>query len=186
MKRLVTVVVVLALVGYAAWPYGQLWVFERTIEARDSKALRDMVVWEEVRDGMRGDARRFLNQTLDQEPEENGGTGDAFARGAVRFLGGLAIEAGVEYYTTTGGFMDLIEELAFRGETVAEGEPRRLRDNLTYAFFTSPTGFKAELRPQALTQDGTPPEPLVLYFEFRNFGWKVTRLGLPLNEVFKD
>lgn len=169
--RVISAVVLLLVALWAAWPYGTLWSFGRAVDANDPARIEAAADWPRIRDNLKEDVRARLAAEMGKESDD---AGEALARGALMLLGSVVAERLIETYATPEALLVVLREIA----TAGEGEGR-FGDTVDHAFFAGLTEFRVALRPEGADRHS---EPLVLFFTFRDFGWKLTRIELPLDE----
>lgn len=173
--RVITTVVVLSALVWAAWAYGSLWSFGRAVDANDAARLGAHVDWDSVRDHLKGDVKRRLSVEIGGRKGEQDSSEDV-ARGALMLLGSVVAEGLINAYATPDGLLAVLREIAH-----SKDRQGRFFDTVSYAFFSAPTTFRVHLKPPGSEKDDG--KPLVLIFTFKDFGWVLTRMKLPLDEL---
>jgi Protein of unknown function (DUF2939) len=159
---------------YGAYPYFTLYRIQAAIEARDPVALDTYVDWPAVRAGVKSDLRAQMakgslqSQSLsDQSPDAQLGAG--FSAKPVPMMIDKAVDAMVSSES-------LFNAVAQDGSKSAA--KAKLWDYVSYAFFSSPTDFRVDVR-DPKEADG--PKASVL-MSLTGATWRVTRVHLPLSE----
>lgn len=170
--RLFTAAVLLLAAVWGAWPYGSLWLFGKAVDADDPARIEDKVDWQSVRDHLKDDVWQRLSAELEKEGE-GGEEGEALARSALMLLATAIAQGLIETYATPEALLAVLNGIAKAGED--DGD---FLNTVSYAFFAAPTRFRVHVKPE-----GAEGKPLVLTFTFQDFGWVVTRIGFPLDDL---
>ena len=149
---------VLVALGYAAYPYVTLYRLQAAIHSGDAQALKTLVNWPAVREGIKHDICDRQAATPDR--------GELPGFGA-SFVSGIATQA-VDRRVTPEG---LVKAAHATGPGPAEGSGVQVQ----WAFFDGPTQFTVSL--------STPgqPAPIRLQMRLRDTEWRVDRVWLPPN-----
>jgi hypothetical protein len=160
-KAIIGAVLSVAVV-YGAYPYVTLYQLGQAVRHGDASSLATMVDWGAVREGIKED---ICDLVIDETPEaKGGGQLPPFGAGFVRGITGNAVDARVT--------PEALAAVAAQ-EPVRRQDPRGAEMRVTWAFFASPGAFLVDL--QAAGQS----EPIRLQMDFRDGGWRVTRVWLP-------
>jgi Protein of unknown function (DUF2939) len=154
--------VVLAVgMGYVAYPYVTLYRLGHAVQTGDAVALRSLVNWPEVREGIKED---ICDDVADTPRAQK--VSDSLPAFGASFARGIATNA-VDQTVTPQHLVDMT-----RREEGAAGAAHHPM-HVSWAFFQSPTDFIADL--DAPGQKG----PIRLQLTLRDGGWQVTRIWLP-------
>ena len=180
MKRYLLVIGIAAL-AYLAWPFLAIAQLGNAVQGGDVETLEKRVDW----DGVRGYLKADLSQTVSANLQDR-------ASNSGNALGGLL--ASVIAPSVSEGVVDGLVDATVTPEVIAELSKRRsdskdadtiearreemLKDPLKHvqwAFFSGPTTFEAQLRPDR-------GEPVTQFnFELQGLNWKLVRVIPPEN-----
>jgi hypothetical protein len=154
----VVAVVSVLVFGYALYPYVTLWRLDAAIGRSDESALRGLVDWHAVREGLKED----LCDLVLEEPDSARPSNELppFGAGFVRGVTGSWLDQTI----TPESVVLLIRP----GNATPHGET-----HIVWAFFQTPTRFAIELR----AEDSR--EPIRMVMELRGARWLVRRVWLP-------
>jgi hypothetical protein len=160
--RILAVAAVLG-AGYLCYPYATLYRLDTAMRHADAEALRSMVDWYAVREGLKEDiCDMVLDETTSVRPSnELPPFGESFVRGM------------------TGNVVDqaVTPETLVSMSRVATPVP--VADaHVVWAFFSNPTEFSISVRASGAS------EPIRMVMELRRLRWQVRRVWLP-NELLE-
>jgi uncharacterized membrane protein len=210
-RGLVILGVALLLAAYVASPYISIYRIAQAISNRDTAALETYADWPALREQLRTDLKGFVTRALDKE---NQGA-DGFQSGLVTFLAPMMVDRLVDANVNPDGLIRLVDTSPNdvpptivkpadddrQSDQSLESTPHNLpssekgqnekksaasdedpRNLITYAFFSGLTHFRVD----AKNPRSDSAQPMTLLMEFRNFGWQVTRIKLPLSQLAKE
>jgi outer membrane biosynthesis protein TonB len=158
---------------YGAYPYFTLYRIQAAIEDRDVVALDTYVDWPAVRAGVKSDFQAEMATALMKG--ENGSDRDLgarFAAGVATILMPAIIDRAVDAMVSSQALLNAAAQ--DDSNSTAKG---KLWDYVSYAFFSSPTDFRVDVR--------NPREPdgpkLLALMSLTGATWRVTRVHLPLS-----
>ena len=146
--------------SYAAYPYVTLYRLGHAIDSGDAKALKTLVNWPAVREGIKED----ICDAVADNPETTTGNGQLPGFGA-SFIRGIAANT-IDQHVTPEGLVEVTQS----SDTAA---PRGAAVHVKWAFFNGPTQFDVDL--QAPGQ----AKPIRLQLSLHDSAWRVTRVWLP-------
>jgi hypothetical protein len=159
-RPLVGAVLAVALT-YGLYPYVTLWRLGLAIRSGDASTVGTLVDWPAVREGIKED---ICDLVIDDPPEVKAGAKlPAFGSGFMRGIATNAVDARV----TPEALMAVAQKE--EAKPVTHSGPVEV----SWAFFTGPTGFLVDL--QAPGENA----PIRLQMDLRDGAWKVTRVWLP-------
>jgi len=185
MKRPI-VVIILALAVWIVWPYYTMHRIGQVVNDGDAAALEGYVSWDSVRQGIKDDVNAVFAQVMAKSSEEV--QKNPFAGLAAAFAPVIVNQMVDGYMTPTGLAALMKNRKAYianvgGGAAPAESSERKKMSakNLKYAFFTGPTTFLVELG----DKEGNDDQPLRMKLAFEGFGWKISRIYLPVDDIAK-
>jgi hypothetical protein len=143
---------------YLIYPYVTLYRLDVAVREKDAEALRSMVDWYAVREGLKEDlCDMVLDEPASQRPSnELAPFGASFVRGI------------------TGSMLDhTVTPETVVSLTHAAGGERHEDARVVWAFFDAPTRFMVHVRTDASA------EPIRVALELRDLRWRVRRVWLP-------
>jgi hypothetical protein len=175
--------VLLAAVFWLAWPYWTLYSFIMAVRAGDPVAIEKHVSWVEVRQGLKDDFNAAFAKSIaeDDELKDNPFSGLAIA------LGPAVVNNVVDTIVTPQGLAALVtntrptttqtevDQTAQHDSTEATTQPAL--HHLRWAFFNGPNSFLV------VFGGDDQGEPVRIVLKLRDFGWKITRIFVPLDEL---
>ncbi len=186
MKRLLLLIVV-AVLGYAAWPYWCAYSLAQGAKEGDRSALERYVDWPALRSSVKeevggalmaaqgalgglnlGPSAADLGSALVGQAVDSALTPDAVARVILQSKRSGASGGG----SAGGGISGGISAASFGGTIPTEFS----RENVKWAFFESPTSFVVDLAPRKDRED-----IVKLRFKLDGFVWKLSDVDLPQN-----
>jgi hypothetical protein len=181
----------LAGVVWLIWPYYTAYSIGQAINDGDTAALESRVSWPSVRQGFKDDLNAgFLNVGQDKA--------NPFA-GLVAIFA-PAVTSMIDEFVTPAGLAALIRKRDLKmAKQEDSGQPNRKvakqqisgqpnerveqqelqLGNVKYAFFTGPTSFLIVLGDFWESDDTR----LEIMMQFQDFGWKITRVYLPVEQM---
>jgi hypothetical protein len=143
---------------YLGYPYATLYRLDIAVRQKDAAALRSMVDWYAVREGLKED---LCDMVLD-EPASDRPSNELvpFGDGFVRGIAGNMLDRQVTPETVVS-------------LTHAAGGERPEDAHVVWAFFDAPTRFMVHV------QTGASTEPVRVALELRDLRWRVSRVWLP-------
>jgi hypothetical protein len=157
------------LIGYAVYPYVTLYRLGSAIQSTDAAALKSLVDWPAVREGIKEDVCDLASD--DPGPK----SGDALPPFGASFMRGIASNA-VDQAVTPQALLAAIS----RSPVPASSPARQGADvHVTWAFFDSPTTFTVSFLAPGQA------EPIKLEMDLREGEWRVQRVWLPVAELLR-
>ena len=156
--------------AYVVSPYYALYRIDHAIQDHDLIVLERYADWPAIREQLRTDLKGLMMSTLADKPS---GSSNDFTTGLAALLGPVMVDRIVDSDINPDG---LIRMVSNRGSVDGNN---RLHDFITYAFFAGPMDFRVDLRNP---QKADAPSATAL-MEFSGFGWRVSRVKLPLEEL---
>lgn len=147
-------------VGYVAYPYATLYRLNQAIDTGNANALRTLVDWPAVREGIKED----LCDNVAASPATTVSDGELPAFGA-SFVRGIATNE-VDRNVTPKGVVELTHR-QFAANAAGSGIA------VNWAFFDDPTNFVVSFN--ATGQHA----PIRLQLTLKDAAWQVTRIWLP-------
>ena len=182
MKKLIAILVLLTVAGYAALPYFNIYSLAQALKSGDRDTLENYIDWPVVRQKLKEELAAKMAAVAfggGEKTDRDASGGEALGKGIAGMLGPTMINNMVDSYVTPAGLAALIKNKTSGGNTSA-GNPKINRDvlqNLTnsvkWAFFESPTTFVVHLQPP------DKPEVVKLKFGFYGTNWKLNGFTLP-------
>ncbi len=188
MKKVV-VAVVLAIIGWAVWPYYALYDLGSGLERANQIILEQRIAWDSVRHGLRDDINAMLMAMLATDPSiKPPGVDNAVGNGLSAVFGPAIINQLVDAYVSPQTLPNLIRNGSLNDIAAAQNipevkEPYRIFSwrNVQYAFFSGgPFAFVVEIS----TNSKLSKQPLTLLFKWSG-DWKLTRIFLPSDAIAK-
>jgi hypothetical protein len=191
-------VILLAILGWIAWPYYAVYDLIKAAKEGDATTLERRVVWDGVRQGLREDFNAILAKKVAEQSTKPQDQSAILGAGFAAVLGPVIINQMVDAYVTPQAVAAIIREgrgalpdkklLAnssdppqpASGNAAAEPDHRVRWDRVKYAFFSGgPTTFKVEVLPES---DQSTQSPTTLIFAW-NGDWRLARIHLPLDDL---
>jgi len=144
--------------GYLGYPYATLYRLDTAMRQSDASALRALVDWYAVREGLKEDiCDMVLDEPASARPSnELAPFGSSFVRGM------------------TGNALDRTVTPETLVSMIRTGDARAPADaSVAWAFFENPVQFAVELHAGGFA------EPIRLVMELQGLSWKVRRVWLP-------
>ena len=179
MKKIIAVILIAGL-GWAAWPYYALYDLATALENADPIAIEHRIAWDQVRQGLRDDLNAmFMEKMRNDASPKKSDHGAAFGTGLALVLGPAFIDRAIDAYITPPTIANVIRRGKLNNlnqmgrNTAATGNKDGWNwHQVRYAFFWGgPVSFKVEI-----VHDTAAP-PLVLLFKWAG-DWKLARLLL--------
>jgi hypothetical protein len=143
--------------GYLGYPYATLYRLDTAMRQSDASALRSLVDWYAVREGLKEDICDMVLEPPSARPRNELAP---FGSGFVRGMTGNALDRTVTPET--------LVSIIRAGDARAPAEAR-----VAWAFFENLTEFGVELRAAGFA------EPIRVVMELQGMSWKVRRVWLP-------
>jgi len=188
MNKLLAGILGLFVVLWVVYPYMTLYQLNQAVSAQDEAALDRLINWDRVGRNLEADLEGVF------DADRGDGSDDPMEQLAENLLGiftDFIISPVVAFYMTPEGIAFLLNTQiilddpmeVFQDDFPAEDT---WYDHISFAFFSSPTTFFAtvkypEDRQGPKTQTVGTEMTLVLRFE--NFGWRLSRIRLPLDHI---
>jgi hypothetical protein len=146
--------------AYLAYPYITLYRLDIAVRQSDAAALRSLVDWYSVREGLKED---ICDMVLDEPANARPSNELApFGAGFVRGMTGNALD----HTVTPETLVSLTHGAELRASAVSQAR-------VNWAFFDGPTRFLVRVRIDA------DPEPIRVAMELQGMRWRVRRIWLP-------
>jgi type VI secretion system VasI family protein len=189
MKKVILGAAMLAAVVWFVQPYFAVYGIARAINSGDTVKLDQQVDWPSVRQGIKDDLNAVFARESKDRLKDN-----PFAGLALTLVPAM-INNAVDAYVTPSNFGALLTQrgsklqhnLQVTGQA-RQGVPDASSErghqqleikNFKYAFFTGPTSFLVELG----DAEGKEDARLKIAMQFRELGWIVTRVYLPVEKL---
>ena len=168
---LITILLSAVAMLYATSPYLALKSLQSAIKDGDRNKLENRIDFPAVRQNLKDDVKAMMAPELPQESEDDD-LGAGMEVFAMVFASSI-VDGMLDSYVTPSGISKLIKEgqLEENEEGSDAKEENEDMPDLTYAFFQSPTKFKATLG-----------NDLTLILKLDGVSWKLVRLIIPENE----
>jgi hypothetical protein len=155
--------ILIPVVGYAAYPYITLYRLGVAMRAADAGTLETLVDWPSVREGIKEDV---CDLVVD---EPNGQQGTRLPPFGASFMRGIASSTIDQRVTPQA----IVAAATATPDHRRDPAPRGADVHVNWAFFDSPTLFSVSLQAQGLS------EPIRLEMALRHGTWQVDRVWLP-------
>jgi hypothetical protein len=179
---------VLVIVGWIAWPYYAIYDLMNAVREGDVSVLENRVVWDSLRQALRGDLNAVFLEKTKSDAGTNG-SGAALGSAFATLFGPAVINQMVDAYVTpqavatlnraknSTAAKEINSSSPNSGQSVSSTAIRGLDwDQVQYAFFSGgPFTFRVELMPKI---DPPPHHPTTLIFKWAGT-WRLTRIALP-------
>lgn len=168
MRRALLLLLFLVIAGYFAYPYYTLYRIDRALLDDDAQTLAELVDFSTIRgdiaDEVTGDVLAKAGEAKEKRPII-GGIADALAK---RLAPGIVAEKVDEKVTA---------EMVLNNPTVVEHRKKdeSFVDFITYAFFTSPTKFKVDLKDPEKANSPA----VTTFMELNGYKWRAVAVELP-------
>src|SRR5262245_1555945 len=142
MRKIALLILGVAVVGYAAYPYWSLYRLGKALEVGDEGSLKHYVDWPALRSGLKEDLSGMLSRETGRAIAS--GSGEAQLGGVLAAtIGNAMLEPLVDALVTPEGLAAMIREGGTKESTpTSEGKPTTrngsLSEHLAFAFFTGP------------------------------------------------
>ncbi len=161
------------LVAYSAYPYLTLYWLDRALLTADTATLETLIDWPEVRQQLKADVKLALIESAQAQVGKGNFVG-IFGGALTALLVPTLVDSAVDEMVTP-------EKLLNNEEVVKRRrEGKSFRDFVAYAFFTSPTEFRVDLRDPKVADSPT----LTALMELTGGRWRVVELKLPPVETW--
>ncbi|HAH65500.1 MAG TPA: hypothetical protein DCL72_08505 [Rhizobiales bacterium] len=161
------------LVAYIAYPYLTLFWLDRAVLTGNTASLESLIDWPLVRQQLKADVKLALIQSAQTQVGKRNFAG-IFGGALTALLAPTVVDSAVDEWVTP-------EKLVNNEEVVKRRqEQKSFADFVTYAFFTSPTAFRADLRDPKDPKSPT----LTVLMALSGVRWRVVALKLPPPETW--
>jgi hypothetical protein len=173
MRRLFVLIMIVMVAGYLAYPYFTLYRIGIALSSKDPKALDGYVEWPSVRDGIEMTVQMEINRRASEAQGKLAGaqSGDARTLPSPAQIRAIANKL-LSTVTASQERFKLLDDI--RSGRVP---PTTLLQYVTYAFFTSLTDFRVDLRDPSSSELGE----ITVLMALREGHWLVTRILMPLS-----
>src|ERR1700687_3195744 len=161
------------LLAYIAYPSLALFWLDRAVLADSTASLESLIDWPLVRQQLKADVKLALIQSAQTQVGKRYFAG-IFGGALTALLAPTVVDSAVDEWVTP-------EKLVNNEEVVKRRqEQKSFADFVTYAFFTSPTAFRADLRDPKDPKSPT----LTVLMALSGVRWRVVALKLPPPETW--
>ena len=159
---------ILVALAYIGYPYLTLWWIDHALLADDKGALESLVDWPHLRQQLKADVKLALIDAAQNQVGKNSFAG-VFGGALTALLVPTLVDSAVEEWVTP--------EKVLNSEVVVKHreEHKSFADFATYAFFTSPTEFRVDLKDP---KDANSPTVTAL-LRLTGLRWRVVAIKLP-------
>jgi hypothetical protein len=165
--------VILAVIAYVGYPYLTLYWIDHALLANDKAALESLVDWPHVRQQLKVDVKLALIESAQTQVGTNGFAG-IFGAALTALLVPAVVDSAVDEWVTPEKVLNN-EEVVKRRE-----QQKSFADFVTYAFFTSPTEFRVDLK----DPKGAESPPITVLMKLTGLRWRVVAITLPPVETW--
>lgn len=159
---------ILVLAAYNGYPYLTLYWIDHALLTDDKATLERLVDWPVVRDQLKADVKLALIESAQTQVGKDGFAG-IFGAALTALLVPAVVDSAVDEWVTPEKVLNS-EEVAKRRQ-----EHKSFADFVTYAFFTSPTEFRVDLK-----DPKDPDSPTITaLMRLTGFRWRVVAVKLP-------
>jgi hypothetical protein len=159
---------ILVLAAYIGYPYLTLYWIDHALLNDDKPALERLVNWPVVRQELKADVKLALIESAQTQVDKDGFAG-IFGAALTALLVPAVVDSAVDEWVTPEKVLNS-EEVVKRRQ-----EQKSFADFVTYAFFTSPTEFRVDLKDP---KDADSPAITAL-MRLAGFRWRVIAVKLP-------
>ncbi len=159
---------ILVVAAYVGYPYLTLYWIDHALLTNDEPALARLVDWPEVRRGLKADVKLALIDAAQTQAGKDSFAG-VFGAALTALLVPTLVDSAVEEWVTPEKVLNSEEVVKHRQEH------KSFADFVTYAFFTSPTEFRVDLKDP---KDPDSPSITAL-MRFTGLRWRVVAIKLP-------
>jgi hypothetical protein len=159
---------ILVAAAYIGYPYLTLYWIDHALLTDDKHAFESLVDWPSVRQGLKADVKLALIEAAQNQVGKDSFAG-VFGAALTALLVPTLVDSAVEEWVTP--------EKVLNSEVVVKHrqEQKSFADFVTYAFFTSPTEFRVDLKDP---KDADSPAITAL-MRLTGFRWRVVAIKLP-------
>lgn len=163
----ISIGIFILILGYVAYPFLTVYRLGGALVTGDAATLETLVDWPKVRESIRSQFKAFLaeqmrhQQQMPQSGFEAAGTMIGLA------LADKIIDGAMETYVSSNAFVD-----GRKGWALPK-DASELASRVIYAFFTSPTDFRVDLRPPDNAVDD---RPITFLMSMSGGAWKLDRV----------
>jgi uncharacterized membrane protein YvbJ len=171
-KKLIISILLPALaVLYVASPYLALKSLHSAVEDGDRDKLENRIDFPTVRNNLKDDVNAMMASAMAEVSEED--ADDSGMEAFAMIFASTIVDGMIDGFVTPSGISKLIKEgqLEEEDKETTVSEENEEMPELTYAFFQSPTKFKATLG-----------NDLTLILKLDGLSWKLVRLIIPEDE----
>ncbi|HZP10160.1 DUF2939 domain-containing protein [Methyloceanibacter sp.] len=159
---------ILGVAAYLGYPYLTLYWIDHALLTNDEPALERLVDWPEVRQGLKADVKLALIDAAQTQAGKDGFAG-VFGAALTALLVPTLVDSAVDEWVTPEKVLNSEEVVKHRQEQ------KSFADFVTYAFFTSPTEFRVDLKDP---KDPNSPSIAAL-MRLSGLRWRVIAIKLP-------
>jgi hypothetical protein len=159
---------VLAVTAYIGYPYLTLWWIDHALLNDDKAALESLVDWPLVRQQLKADVKLALIESAQTEVGKDSFAG-LFGAALTALLVPTLVNSAIDEWATPEKVLNS-EEVVKRRQ-----EQKSFADFITYAFFTSPTEFRVDLKDP---KDADSPA-ITASMRLTGLRWRVVAIKLP-------
>jgi hypothetical protein len=173
MRRSALPILGLFLALYVAYPYVTLWRLDQAIRKPDIRTLDTLIDWGGLRRRLKADVKLALIDKA-QTDIGKGGFAGIFGGALTALLVPTLVDSAVDEMVTPEKLVhnEKVDGLRRQGKSLARF--------VTYAFFTSPTAFRADLK----DPDDKDSPTITTLLELTHGRWRIVALKLPPPETW--
>ena len=159
---------ILVVIAYVGYPYLTLYWIDHALLNDDKAALESLVDWPLVRQQLKADVKLALIESAQTRVGKDSFAG-LFGAALTALLVPTLVDSAVDEWVTPEKVLNS-EEVVKRRE-----QQKSFADFVTYAFFTSPTEFRVDLKDP---KDADSPA-ITAIMRLTGFRWRVVAIKLP-------
>lgn len=159
---------ILVVIAYVGYPYLTLYWIDHALLKDDKAALESLVDWPLVRQQLKADVKLALIESAQTQVGKDSFAG-LFGAALTALLVPTLVDSAVDEWVTPEKVLNS-EEVVKRRE-----QQKSFADFVTYAFFTSPTEFRVDLKDP---KDADSPA-ITATIRLTGFRWRVVAIKLP-------
>jgi len=159
---------ILVVIAYAGYPYLTLYWIDHALLNDDKAALESLVDWPLVRQQLKADVKLALIESAQTQAGKDSFAG-LFGAALTTLLVPTLVDSAVDEWVTPEKVLNS-EQVVKRRQ-----EQKSFADFVTYAFFTSPTEFRVDLKDP---KDADSPAITAL-MRLTGLKWRVVAIKLP-------
>jgi hypothetical protein len=186
----IALTLVVAVIGWIAWPYYTVYQLAAAVRNGDTLALEKKVAWDSIRQGLRDDLNAMLLRKLSTDAKADTKPGAALGTRFAAVVGPAIVDRMITNFVTpeaianfaqtnrkSAAHIDNFPATAKLSDAIQTAQRFRW-DQVKYAFFSgNPLTFKVEFIPD---QKAKTESPITLIFNWDG-NWRLNRLKLPLD-----